>query len=182
MDTELLAHLRKITDEERSILAGRDSIDRALYMQGGGNTVNSRKLLSAGKLITVRPHTRFIPFPEHTHDYVEVVYMCEGSTTHTVNGTPIDLRQGELLFLNQSALHQVSRAEETDVAVNLIVLPSFFDTALAAMLRAVGKIAAQENLQEGFRIVSNCGKNGCQSVGHWHIHILGGEQLGEKMA
>jgi AraC-like DNA-binding protein/mannose-6-phosphate isomerase-like protein (cupin superfamily) len=133
MDAQLLTHLRKITDEEKTILAGAHSIDRALYMQGHGNTVNSRKLLSAGKLITVRPHTRFIPFPAHTHDYVEVVYMCEGSTTHTVNGKPILLQQGELLFLSQSAVHQVSRAEESDVAVNLIVLPSFFDTALAAM-------------------------------------------------
>ena len=162
MDTQLLAHLRKITDEERSILAGRDSIDRALYMQGGGNTVNSRKLLSAGKLITVRPHTRFIPFPAHTHDYVEVVYMCEGSTTHTVNGTPIDLRQGELLFLSQSALHQVSRAEETDVAVNLIVLPSFFDTALAAM-------GEEETPLRRFLVDCLCGQN--TGPGYLHFRV-----------
>ena len=52
----------------------------------------------------------------------------------------------------------------------------------SAMVLAVGKIAEQEKLDDGFRIVSNCGKHGCQSVEHWHIHILGGEQLAEKMA
>lgn len=67
-------------------------------MQGSQNVINSRKLLSAGKLITLRTHTRFIDFPEHTHDYVEVVYMCQGQTTHLVNGVPITLRQGNCSF------------------------------------------------------------------------------------
>lgn len=80
----------------------------------------------------------------------------------------------------QAKCHVVLVSKEH--VANVADAASLSDTALAAMLRAVGKIAAQEKLQEGFRIVSNCGKNGCQSVGHWHIHILGGEQLGEKMA
>ena len=162
MDEQLLTHLRKITDEEKTILAGANSIDRALYMQGHGNTVNSRKLLSAGKLISVRPHTRFIPFPAHTHDYVEVVYMCEGSTTHTVNGKPIVLKQGELLFLGQSAVHQVSRAEEADVAVNLIVLPSFFDTALAAL-------GEEETPLRRFLVDCLCGQNADPSYLHFRV-------------
>ena len=78
MDGELLNCLRIITEEEQAILDGRQSIDRDIYMQGQDNTINSRKLLSLGKLITLRPHTRFIHFPEHSHDYVEVVYLLMG--------------------------------------------------------------------------------------------------------
>lgn len=53
----------------------------------------------------------------------------------------------------------------------------------AALVEAIGKIAQQEGVaKDGFRIVSNCGKNGCQSVEHLHIHLLGGEKLTEKMA
>ena len=95
METSLLNHLRQITPEEQAILDGRTSIDRDIYMLGGGNTINSSKLLAAGKLITIRPHTRFIHFPEHTHDYVEMVYMCQGETTHLVNGRSIVLQQGD---------------------------------------------------------------------------------------
>lgn len=84
-------YLKAITDEEKAILGGSNTIDCSLYMQGKTNTVNSKKLLEAGKLITMRKHTRFIHSPEHTHDYVEVVYMCEGSTTHYVDGKQITL-------------------------------------------------------------------------------------------
>lgn len=133
MDPRLLEHLRGITPEEQAILQGRDTIDRTLYMPGPQNTVSRKKLLDTGKLITIRPHTRFIRFPEHRHDYVEVVYMCTGTTTHIVSGKKVILEQGELLFLNQSALHEVCRAEETDVAVNFIVVPEFFETTLSAL-------------------------------------------------
>ena len=50
------------------------------------------------------------------------------------------------------------------------------------MLKKIGELADSLGLDDGFRIVSNKGENGCQSVGHLHIHILGGEKLSEKMA
>lgn len=54
---------------------------------------------------------------------------------------------------------------------------------MAALLNAVQKIAAQEGIdRDGFRVISNCGKNGAQSVNHLHIHMLGGKQLTESMA
>lgn len=131
MNAEILEHLQGITPEEQAILDGRTTIDRTIYMQGQGNTINAKKLLAAGKLITIRPHTRFIHFPEHTHDYVEVIYMCSGQTTHIVNGKEMKLEQGDLLFLSQNATHEVCRAGEGDIAVNFIVLPEFFSAPLA---------------------------------------------------
>ena len=56
------------------------------------------------------------------------------------------------------------------------------DATLAACLRAARKVAELEGLLEsGFRVVSNCGKDGCQSVRHLHFHVLGGKQLSERM-
>ena len=133
MNEELLKYLRVITEEENAILNGQSSIDRNIYMQGQNSTINARKLLAAGKLITLRTHTRFIHFPEHTHDYVEVVYVCAGETTHIVNGFRIALKKGELLFMNQSAVHEVCKATEEDIAVNFIVLPDFFTTILSTI-------------------------------------------------
>ena len=55
------------------------------------------------------------------------------------------------------------------------------DAALAACLRAVKKVAELEKLAGGFRTVSNCGADACQSVSHLHFHVLGGKQLGDRM-
>ncbi len=129
----LLEYLGGITEEERSILDGRLTIEREIYMQGQENVVNCRKLLSDGKLITLRPHTRFIEFPEHTHDYVETVYMCRGHTIHIINGRTLELKEGELLFLGLNSRHRVLKAEKADIAVNFIVLPAFFNETLTAI-------------------------------------------------
>ena len=56
------------------------------------------------------------------------------------------------------------------------------DAELAGCLRAIREIASQENLSNGYRVVSNCGNDACQSVHHLHFHILGGTQMAERMA
>lgn len=133
LNESLLQELRVITQEEQAILDGRTTIDRDLYMQGKLNVINSKKLLSAGKLITLRPNTRFIHFPKHTHDYVEMVYGCAGVVEHIVDGKAIRLKPGEFLFLGQKATHEVRRAGREDIAVNFIVLPEFFSGTLSAI-------------------------------------------------
>ncbi|MEE1049980.1 MAG: AraC family transcriptional regulator, partial [Clostridia bacterium] len=104
-----------------------------IYMSGSDNIVTRRKLIDKGRLISVRPHTRFVSFPEHTHDYIEIVYMCSGNTTHIINGREINLAAGELLFLSRHAKHKIMRAEEQDIAVNFIVMPEFFENALSVI-------------------------------------------------
>lgn len=56
------------------------------------------------------------------------------------------------------------------------------DSEVAACLRAVAKIAADASLSGGFRVISNCGPDACQSVPHLHFHILGGRQMADQMA
>lgn len=43
------------------------------------------------------------------------------------------------------------------------------------------KIAKENKLENGFRIVTNSGEYGCQSVNHIHFHLLSGKKLSEKM-
>ena len=138
MHQELIRELAMITDEERRILEGKQEIDPQLYTEKKEMVVDSAKLLKKGKLIQVRPHTRFVHFPAHTHNYIEVIYMCQGTTTHIVNGNEVVLEQGDLLFLNQNAVQEILPAGEYDIAVNFIVLPEFFNTAFSM-------IGAEEN-------------------------------------
>ena len=130
IDKSIIDKLSGLTGEEKRILNGGESIDRTLYMDGSRDVISGDKLLPPGKTITIRPHTRFVAFPEHTHDYVEMVYMCRGETTHIVNGQRIVLHAGELLILGQNARQAIEPAGEGDVAVNFIVRPTFFSGTL----------------------------------------------------
>ena len=56
------------------------------------------------------------------------------------------------------------------------------DSTLSACLRACAKVAELEHLAHGYRVVSNCGADACQSVRHLHFHILGGVRMQEAMA
>ena len=83
--------------------------------------------------------------------------------------------------INPQAPTHVLVVSKAHVA-NLTEAAALPDNTLAAMLRAIPKIAAQEKLEKGYRVVSNCGPDACQSVPHLHFHILGGRKLGETMA
>lgn len=162
MTKELLDQLRKITPEEERILLGELEIERELYMSSEADTIDSKKLLEAGKLIQVRTHTRFVHFPRHKHNYVEVIYMCSGSTRHVINGEAVQLYQGELLFLNQTVTQEIYPADENDIAVNFIILPEFFDL----VLRMMGE---EQNLLRDFIVDCLRTKNG--SSGYLYFKV-----------
>lgn len=54
--------------------------------------------------------------------------------------------------------------------------------AVAAVFEAVPKVAAACGLTNGYRVITNVGEDGCQSVKHIHFHLLGGTKLSETMA
>ena len=164
MTDELLLELKKITPEEESILAGRKEIEKELYMSAGRDMIEAGKLLEAGKLIQVRPNTRFVHFPKHTHNYIEVIYMCSGSTHHVIDGDDVILKEGELLFLNQKAVQEIYPAGENDVEVNFIILPEFFDHSLKMM-------GEEKNLLRDFVIESLKGKDEASGYMHFKVEI-----------
>ncbi len=53
---------------------------------------------------------------------------------------------------------------------------------VAHIFEVIAKITKEQGIdKDGFRVVSNCGENGCQSVKHLHFHILGGKKLDVAM-
>ena len=53
--------------------------------------------------------------------------------------------------------------------------------AVAACFKVIAKIAKQEKLDNGFRVISNVGEDAGQTVKHLHFHILAGVNMGEKI-
>ena len=52
---------------------------------------------------------------------------------------------------------------------------------VAHIFRVIPQIAKAEGLDNGYRVVSNCGDDAGQTVHHLHFHILGGQKLNTQM-
>lgn len=162
MTKDLIERLRIATEEERRILTGGGSIEKEIYTTGKEFTVDSTKMMEKGRLIDIRSHTRFIAFPPHKHNYIEIMYMCEGKTEHIINGnTSVIVEKGDLLFMNQFASHEIMAASEHDIGINFIVLPEFFDAVLPML--------NQENALSSF-IISTLRRD-TNSAGYIHYRV-----------
>jgi histidine triad (HIT) family protein len=80
----------------------------------------------------------------------------------------------------QAPVHCLVVPKEHIASVNEITEEN--SDVVAHIFTVIPKIASLLGLVNGYRIVSNIGDDGCQSVKHLHFHILGGEKLSDKMA
>ena len=82
MNPELIRKMQKISPEEQSYLDGNATVNKELYTSEIKFEIDRNRFLKEGRLITVRPHSRFIDFPAHRHNYIEIMYVCQGTITH----------------------------------------------------------------------------------------------------
>lgn len=121
----------KYSREEINILKNfTNDIDHSIFKTSADRVVSFDKLVNDGEQITVRRHTRFIDYPKHSHDYIEINFMVSGSSTQRVDGELVELKEGDLLFLSPGIEHDISRCEEGDIMINFIINPIFFESLL----------------------------------------------------
>jgi histidine triad (HIT) family protein len=56
------------------------------------------------------------------------------------------------------------------------------EPTLGRMFTVAKKLAEQEGLSKGYRLIVNCNEHGGQDVYHLHMHLLGGRPLGPMLA
>ena len=82
---------------------------------------------------------------------------------------------------------------EPQAPVHVLVIPkTHIDSAdcltketahlAAEVFAALPKVARACGLVNGYRVITNVGEDGCQSVRHMHFHLLGGKKLPEQMS
>ena len=133
MDSTIIERLTRLTNEERDILQGQQ-VKQGDYSASERFIVNSAKLLD-GKLLDLRPHTRFVDFPEHGHDYMEFMYIYAGSISHVIGREVVTLERGDILFLNRHARHSVKRAGMEDIGINFILSNPFLQVVFIFFAR-----------------------------------------------
>lgn len=123
MDAAIIEQLTALTQEERDILRGQ-SVRLDDYSSSARFIVNSARFLE-GRELDLRPHTRFVDFPEHGHDYMEFMYVYAGRISHVIGKETLTLEQGDILFLNRHARHSIKRAGKEDIGINFILSNPF---------------------------------------------------------
>ena len=157
-DTEqmLLKRLSEITDEERRILDGAP-LDIKEYTSKENLPFCREKLDKTKKEVSLRKHTRFTPFPQHSHNFVELVTVISGEMTHIIGEREITLSPFDLLIMNRHVCHAINRASFSDIGINIIISDSFFSSLVPEL---------SEGLFQDF-IKDNDDKNGEGSYLHF---------------
>nr|WP_314462900.1 AraC family transcriptional regulator [uncultured Clostridium sp.] len=127
MDEELLKFLRNTSEEKNGIIKDASSILSYFVKEAKCNVVDKNMVIESGRLMGLYCQPPHIAIPDHSHNYVELVYMYSGSTTHVINKTkPIILETYDLLLLRQGTSHAIEPAGEDDIAVHFFLMPEFF--------------------------------------------------------
>ena len=82
--------------------------------------------------------------------------------------------------LQQACFADPERTEEILKEACEMVLDGAQAETLKRCLEKIPAVAQKLGLADGYRLIVNQGKNAGQTVFHLHIHILGGQPLGEK--
>ena len=131
MREDILKKLFELTEEEKQILEGKKDVDKSIYTDDSQFIIDSNKILSKDQLINIRKHTRFVEFPEHKHNYIEFNYVYKGKLTEVIYNKEINLKEGQIIFLNKDITHKIKKSSEDDIIINFIIRPEFFDFLLS---------------------------------------------------
>ncbi len=141
MKDSLLERLSQITEEEQFILVEKAPAPKELYSRSGRFIIERRRMSSmslgeATAAVCIRPHPRFRDFPLHSHDYMEIMYVCGGSITHKINGETVTLNADELIILGRDTKHSILSADEGDIGINLIIATELFEESYNTMKKS----------------------------------------------
>ena len=80
----------------------------------------------------------------------------------------------------QAPVHMLVIPKEHIPSVDAITADN--SVIVSKIFEKIPQIAQAAGITNGYRVISNCGDDACQTVKHLHFHILGGKPLSETMA
>ncbi|HEY5563056.1 MAG TPA: AraC family transcriptional regulator [Clostridiaceae bacterium] len=96
--------------------------------------INSSKMMKEDESFAIHQHKRFISFQEHKHDYIELIYVYSGVIKQRINGLQVNIKAGEICILDLNATHSIESAGEQDIAINILMTESFFNSMFMSSL------------------------------------------------
>ena len=148
MNEELLQKLEDLTAEEKNILKS-GMVDINYYTKRKSKKISGATYFEDGNEVYFRRHPRFAKFPEHGHDYTEIMIVAAGTITHYIDGSRITLSAGDVLVLNKFARHSICTTGKNDIGLNFLLSDKFVLSFIQKTEVAVLKRFFEENFISG---------------------------------
>ncbi|MBP2058193.1 AraC-like DNA-binding protein/mannose-6-phosphate isomerase-like protein (cupin superfamily) [Lactobacillus colini] len=123
MDEQLLKHFLEPTPIEVKQLKNHkfyNDYDKKTFI---GNPLSKIPVFSEQFFIDqplyISKHSRFAPYPEHTHTFMEINYVLKGEVTETINNEKITLHAGDFLLLDSGTSHSIEELKYSDIMLNI---------------------------------------------------------------
>lgn len=124
MKNELIQKLLIVTDEEQEII-NSGKVDINQYTKRKSKKISGATYFEDGNEVFLRRHPRFANFPEHGHDYTEIMIVIAGNITHKIEDDLITLSAGDVLILNKFARHSICSTDKNDLGLNILLSDKF---------------------------------------------------------
>ena len=141
MREDILTVLTNLAREERSrVTVGDRPIEQEYYSRPGRFIIDKRHLSDLSSddptlSVTLRTHPSGAPFPTHSHNFIEMMYVCRGPFTHVIDGERITLGTGDIIILGRNTSHSIEATTERELGLNLILSCDLLESILGDMRR-----------------------------------------------
>ena len=155
MRDDILKKLSALTEEEQFTPEKSRPSGQSLYLKPGRSVIERRTMSSivtgeSTAAVCMRSHPRFSTVPPHTHDYMEIMYVCNGCITHVIGGQAVPVHTGDVIVLGRDTKHSIKETSISDIGINLIVSADLFEIILGTIRQESTLNTRQlENLTEG---------------------------------
>lgn len=105
----------ELLQEKRGFVA--DYLD----IQSASNTPKlSQQFFFQNKDIFMSKHSRYAPYPEHTHQFLEINYVYKGHCRQRINDQIFDLKEGDILLMDMESRHSIEALGDDDILINIL--------------------------------------------------------------
>lgn len=133
MKRKLLEYLKKIDSKEEEFIKNEKNVLAPYVIKKGSSVIDTDKMIREGAMIDIMKQPRFVDIPEHTHKYMEIIYMFSGSATHIIDKTEVKVEADDVLFIKQGTPHSASASGYNDIGIKIFVLPEFLQYPLSML-------------------------------------------------
>lgn len=121
------------------------------------------ELFFKNKDIYISKHSRYAPYPEHSHQFLELNYVFSGTCTQRINQVDYTFKKGDLLLLDVGSTHSIQALSEEDIVLNILFQNSHISIEWLAQQQGRNSLLYQlllsrsihKSIQENFIIFNN---------------------------